>query len=125
MLDDALTARVAAAKRRLLDGGVLQPVEWGTVLPRDPPDPRGRKYYQYSEIDVLIQQRPELQRESGFTTDRADNTVLIILDPMAITDEDLFRWGEEPHVYKVSKIDGVVKNEALGVRFFSEVTVIR
>ena len=29
MLDDALTARIAATKRRLLEGGVLQPVEWG------------------------------------------------------------------------------------------------
>ena len=128
MLDDALSGRVAATKKRLLDGGLLQEVEWGTVVPVVPPDlpdPRGRKYYQYSEIDVLIQKRPELQRESGFSTDRADNTVLIILDPMAITDEHLFRWGEPPHVYKVSKIDGVVKNETTGVRFFSEVTVIR
>ena len=29
MLDDALTARIAATKRRLLDGGLLQEVEWG------------------------------------------------------------------------------------------------
>ena len=29
MLDDALTARIAATKRRLLEGGLLQEVEWG------------------------------------------------------------------------------------------------
>ena len=28
MLDDALTARIAAGKRRLLEGGLLQEVEW-------------------------------------------------------------------------------------------------
>ena len=49
--------------------------------------------------------------------------MLTILDPVAITDSDTFRWGE--HTYKVSKIDGVIKNESTGVRFSSEVTVIR
>ena len=49
--------------------------------------------------------------------------MLTILDPVAITDEHLFRWGG--HTYKVSKVDGVIKNETTGVRFSSEVTVIR
>ena len=31
MLDDALTGQIAAAKRRLLEGGLLQEVEWGVV----------------------------------------------------------------------------------------------
>ena len=31
------------AKRRLLEGGVLQPVEWGVIVPQDPPDPVGAK----------------------------------------------------------------------------------
>ena len=76
-------------------------------------------------IDALIEQRPALDRGSGFTTDRSDNTVLLILDPVAITDDHTFRWGEPPHVYSVKAIDGVVANEETGVRFSSEVTVIR
>ena len=122
-----LTARIAAAKIRLLTGGLMQPIMWGTVVPvvlPDLPDPRGRKTYQYSEIDAFIEQRPAVDRGT-LDTDRADNTVLIILDPMAITDEHLFRWGDPLHTYKVSKVDGIVKNESTGVRFFSEVTVIR
>ena len=91
---DAITARIAATKRRLLDGGVLQPVEWG--VPGEP-DVRGRKTFTYSMLDAVVEQRPALQREGGFTTDRADNTVLIILDPVAITDGHVFRWGDPPH----------------------------
>ena len=75
-------------------------------------------------IDALIEQRPGLDR-STIDTDRADNTVLTILDPVAITDEHLFRWGDPPHVYSVKSIDGVVQNESTGVRFSSEVVVIR
>ena len=84
LVGNALTARIAAAKRRLLDGGLLQPVEWG--IP-GPPDIRGRKVYTYTPLDALIEQRPALDRGSGFTTDRSDNTVLTILDPVAITDD--------------------------------------
>ena len=75
-------------------------------------------------IDALIEQRPALDR-STIDTDRADNTVLIILDPVAITDTDTFRWGNPAHTYKVKAIDGVIQNEGTGVRFSSEVTVIR
>ena len=116
---NAITARIAAAKRRLLDGGVLQPVEWG--IPGEP-DLRGRKVFTYFPLDAFIEQRPALDR-GATSTERSDNTVLIILDPVAITDEHLFRWGG--HTYKVKKVDGVVKNEVTGVRFSSEVTVIR
>ena len=119
-LADALTARIASAKRRLLAGGLLHAIEWG--VPTGEPDVRGRVTYTYSMLDALIEQRPALDR-GALSTDRADNTVLTILDPMAITDEHLFRWGD--HTYKVSKVDGIVKNESTGVRFFSEVTVLR
>ena len=86
-------------------------------------DERGRRAVSVSLLDVLIEQRPALERSSGLVTDRADNTVLTILDPVAITDSDTFRWGD--HIYKVSKIDGIVQDEDTGVRFSSEVTVIR
>ena len=127
MLDAAITARIAAAKRRLLEGGLLQEVEWGVVVPivlPDRPDPRGRKTYAYTTLHALIAQRPALDRGAS-NTDRADNTVLVILDPLAITDTDVFRWGDPVHVHKIKAIDGIVQDEATGVRFASEVTVIR
>ena len=124
MLDDALTDRIAATKRRLLEGGLLQEIEWGVIVPQDPPDPRGRKTYAYSPLAVLIEQRPALDR-GRLTTERSDNTVLVILDALAITDEDLFRWGDPAHVYKVKAIDGLIQNEETGTRYASEVTVIR
>ena len=119
-LADAITARVAATKRRLLAGGVLREISW--LRKRGPIDVRGRQGVSTTLIDALIEERPALDRKQ-FTTERADDTVLTILDPLAITDSDLFRWGD--HTYKVKKIDGVIKNESTGVRFASEVTVIR
>ena len=95
MLDDAITARIAAAKRRCLEGGLLQLVSWG--VPIGEPDVRGKRIFTYSPLDALIQKRPALDR-STTDTNRADDTVLIILDPVAITDADTFRWGEPPHV---------------------------
>ena len=121
---NAITARIAATRSRLLDGGLLQPVDWGVVVPQDPPDPRGRKVYEYSPLDAFIEQRPALDR-STIDTDRADDTVLIILDPVAITDEHLFRWGDPPHVYKIKAVDGLLQDEETGTRYASEVTVIR
>ena len=119
-IDNALTARIAATKRRLLAGGLLQPVEW--LRKAGPKDVRGRQGVSTTLIDALIEQRPALDRDRG-ATDRDDNTVLTILDPLAITDSDSFRWGE--HTYSVKKVDGVIQDEDTGVRFFSEVTVIR
>ena len=75
-------------------------------------------------LDALIEQRPALDRAT-LSTDRTDNTVLIILDPVAITDADTFRWGSPPHVYRIKQVDGVVRDEETGTRFFSEVVVIR
>ena len=124
MFDAALSARIAATKRRLLEGGLLQEIEWGVVVPQDPPDPRGRKVYAFSPLDALIEDRPALDR-STVSTDRADDTVLVILDPLAITDAHLFRWGDPPHVHKVKAIDGLLSDEETGTRYASEVTVIR
>ena len=99
---------------------MLRAVEWHQ--PTGVRDERGRRAVSVSLLDALIEQRPGLDR-STIDTDRTDNTVLTILDPVAITDEHTFRWGG--HTYKVSKIDGVVKSESTGVRFSTEVTVIR
>ena len=119
-LANSLTSGIATIKSTLLAGGLLRAVEWHQ--PTGPRDVRGRQAVSVSLLDVLIEERPGLAR-STIDTDRTDNTVLTILDPVAITDEHLFRWGDQ--TYKVSKIDGVVKSEATGVRFSSEVTVIR
>ena len=122
MLDDALTAKIKSAKLRLLVGGMLQEVEW--LRRTGDKDERGRQAVSTTLIDALIEQRPALDR-SAIDTDRADDTVLIILEPVAITDEHLFRWGVPPHTYSIKQIDGIVQNEETGVRFASEVTVIR
>ena len=118
----ALTARIAATKRRLLAGGVMREIEW--LRKTGPIDVRGRQGVSTTLIDALIQQRPALDRDRG-ATDRDDDTVLTILDPLAILDSDTFRWGEPISTYSVSKVSGIVQDEDTGVRFFSVVTVIR
>ena len=123
MLDEALSARIASAKRGLLAGGVLQLVSWG--VPVGERDERGRITFSYSDLDAFIEQRPALDRGSGFTTDRADNTVLVVLDPVAIFDDHLFRFGDPPHTYSVKAVDGIVQDEELGTRYASEVTLVR
>ena len=75
-------------------------------------------------LDALIEQRPALDRGT-LSTDRADNTVLTILDPLAISDSHTFRWGDPPHVYRIKAVEGLLKDEETGVRFASEITVIR
>ena len=87
-------------------------------------DVRGRRTFTFSTIDAFIEQRPALDR-STLTTERADDTVLTFLDPLAITDEHLFRWGEPPHTYRIKAVDGVIQDAETGTRFASEVTVIR
>ena len=119
-LADTLTRAIAAKKRALLKGGLLREVEWHR--PSGPRDVRGRQAVAVSLIDALIQKRPALDR-STLDTDRADNTVLTILDPVAIKDSDTFRWGD--HTYSVKAIDGIVSNEETGTRYASEVVVIR
>ena len=119
---DAITARINAVKRRLLSGGALREIEW--LRKTGPIDVRGRQAVSTTLIDALIDQRPALDR-SRIDTTRSDDTVLTILDPVAVTDEHLFRWGDPPDVYSVSKVDGVIQDEETGTRFFSTVTVIR
>ena len=119
-LANSLTRGVVSIKRTLLRGGLLRSVQWHQRTGEK--DIRGRQAVSISLLDVLIEQRPGLERDA-LTTDRSDDTVVTVLDPVAITDTDTFRWGG--HTYKISKIDGVVKNEATGTRFSSEVTVIR
>ena len=116
-----LTSGVATLKRTLLAGGLLRSIEWRRRTGER--DVRGRQSVTTSLIDALIEQRPALERDR-IDTDRADDTVLT--DPRPAwrsSDSDTFRWGD--HTYKVAKIDGVIKNESTGVRFSSEVTVIR
>ena len=122
MINAAITARIAAIKRRLLEGGLLQLVSWG--VPVGERDERGRITYAYSDIDAFIEDRPALDRGTN-GTERADNTVLVILDPVAITDQDLFRWGEPLQTYKIKAIDGLISDEELGTRYASEVVLIR
>ena len=112
-LGNALTARIAATKKRLLAGGLLRPIEWG--IPGEP-DIRGRRVFTYFMLDALIEQRPAVDRGT-FSTDRSDNTVLTIFDPVAITDQHLFKWGDPPHTYQVKAVDGLVEDETTGVRF--------
>ena len=121
MLDDALTARIASAKRRLLRGGLLQPVEWGVPGDRDE---RGRQTFTYSMIQGVIEDRTQLDRGS-IDTDRADALVLIVLDPLAITDEHTFRWGNPPHTYQIKAVDGLIQDAESGTRYASEVVLIR
>ena len=113
-LNDTLTRTIATTKRRLLKGGMLQPVEW--LRKTGEKDVRGRQAVTTTLIDALIEQRPGLDRDR-ITTDRADDTVLTILDQIAVIDTDTFRWGDPPDVYKVSKIDGVIKDEETGTRY--------
>ena len=117
---DALTNGIAILKSTLLAGGLLRSVEWRQRTGQR--DVRGRQSVTTSLLDVLIEDKPSLDRDR-IDTDRADNTVLTVLEPLAITDSDTFQFGG--HTYKVKKIDGVMKNESTGVRFSSEVVVVR
>ena len=84
----------------------------------------GNESLPISMLDAMIEQRPALDRGTA-STERSDNTVLIILDPLAITDGHLFRWGDPPHTYSVKAVDGLLQDEETGTRYASEITVIR
>ena len=118
----AITARIALLKRRLLTGGMMREIEWRQKA--GPIDTRGRQGVSTTLIDAVIEQRPGLDHDR-FTTERADNTVLIILDPVAIIDSDTFRWGDPPHTYSVKSVDGLLKDENDMTRYASEVVLIR
>ena len=123
-LDTAITARIAATRRRLVAGGLLQPVEWGVPGPHIRGNLYGRRSITYTMIDAYIQSSPALDY-GRLSTERVDDILLIILEPLAITDEHTFRFGDEPVVYSVKKIDGLLQDETTGVRYSSEVVVIR
>ena len=55
-------------------------------------DVRGRQAVSVTLLDVLIEQRPGLDRDA-IDTDRADNTILTVLDPVAITGHGHFSVG--------------------------------
>ena len=106
---------------------MLLEIEWGVIRPTRPHrDPRGsaKPSRVFDRFNAFIEQRPALDR-GAISTDRSDNTVLLILDPLAISDEHLFRWGDPPHVYSIKAVDGIVQDEESGTRYASEVTVIR
>ena len=94
----ALTNGIAILKSTLLAGGLLRSIQWRRRTGER--DVRGRQAVTTTLIDALIEQRPELNRDR-IDTDREDDTVLTILDPVAITDSDTFLWGD--HVYKVEE----------------------
>ena len=119
----AITARIAAVKKRLLVGGMLRSVEWMQRI--GDRDMRGRQDVKVKIIDAFIQSRPGLDRGLARATDRSDNTVVYVFDAVAILDTDTFRWGDQPHIFSVKKVAGLIQDEVSGIRFFSEVTVIR
>ena len=121
-LADTLIRAIAAKKRALLKGGMLMEVEW--LRKAGPIDVRGRQGVSTTLIDAFIEQRPALDRDR-IGTERADDTVLTIFDPLAIIDSDTFRWGDPTHTYSVKAVDGLLQDEDTGVRFSSEVTLIR
>ena len=123
-LDAAITARITATRRRLVAGGLLQPVEWGVPGPRIRGNLYGRRSITWAPLDAYIESRQALDRDR-ITTDRADDILLVFLEPLAIKDNHIFRWGEPPHVYSVKKITGLLKNAETGTRYASEVVVIR
>ena len=71
-LDNTLTRSISQTKRRLLKGGLLQPVEWRRRTGE--PDVRGRYAVTTTLIYVLIEEHPELNRDR-IDTERADDTV--------------------------------------------------
>ena len=104
---NAITERIAATKRRLLEGGRVAARSSG-AYPASP-DMRGRRvftYYDARRADRAAAQRSTVARR--FSTDRADNTVLTILDPLSITDEHIFSGGAIRFTsYKIKAIDGI------------------
>ena len=115
-----------ATKRRLLEGGLLQEVELGVVVPQDPPDPRGRKVYAFSPLDALIEQRPSAGPGGTLDTDRADNTVLVIFDPAGNHRRTSFQVGRTDRTStRLRRLTGSWQDEETGTRYASEVTVIR
>ena len=123
-LETAITARIAATRRRLLAGGLLQPVEWGVPGPRILGDYYGGRSITWAPLDAYIESRQALDRDR-LTTHRVDDIRLVFLEPLEILDSHFFRFGDPPHTYSVKSISGLLKDEDSGIRHSSEVTVQR
>ena len=123
-LDAAITARIAATRRRLLAGGLLVEIEWGVPGPRIRRYLRGRRSVTWATLFAYVQAGQALGRDR-LSTDRSDDILLVILEPVAITDSDIFRWGDPPDTYSVKSVSGLIADAETGVRFSSEVVVIR
>ena len=119
-LATTLTAGIATAKRALSSGGLLQPVTWERRSGEH--DMYGRQAVTTSTLMVLIEDREGITRAER-EIERADRTVLTILEPVAVQDTDTFTWGGKTHA--VAHLEGVVEDETTGTRFSTEVTVIR
>ena len=117
------TIKVRAAKRRLTAKGLLRNIEWR--VPSGTRDERGRQTVTTTMIDAFIEDRPGVDRTGARTTERDDDTVVLLLDPRAVFDTHTFRWGNPAHVYRIKGIVGVIQDIDTGTRYYSEITVIR
>ena len=88
------------ARSACSSAGCLREVEWRRRTGE--PDVRGRYAVTTTLIDALIEQRPAVDRKR-IDTDRADDTVLIVLDQVAITDEHSFPMGRSHLLGKESR----------------------
>lgn len=122
MHEAPLTRMVRAGKRRLEAKGHLRKVEWR--VPTGEKDERGNQTVTKTMIDGFVEDRPALD-EGTVSTERQDDTVCLVLDPVAITDADTFRWGRPPHTYRIKEIKGIIQDAGTGVRFYSEIFVLR
>ena len=123
-LEAAITARIAATRRRLLAGGLLQPVEWGVPGPRILGDKYGGRSITWAPLDAYIESRQALDRDR-LTTHRVDDILLVFLEPLAIKDNHLFRFGDPIRNYSVKSISGLLQDEDAGIRYSTEVVLIR
>ena len=111
MLDEALTARIAAAKRRLLDGGLLQEVEWGVVPAVGERTNAGAITYAYSDRLTRSSNSAPSWTVGRHQTpkDLMNSRAPVILDPVAINDDQLFRFGDPLHTYSIKAINGLAE----------------
>ena len=123
-LEAAITARIAATRRRLLAGGLLQPVEWGVPGPRILGDLYGGRSIAWAPLDAYIESRQALDR-GRLSTQRVDDILLVFLEPLEILDSHLFRFGDPPIIYKVKSISGLLQDHGAGIRYSTEVVLIR
>ena len=89
---------------------------------RRPAGPTGPTWAQnlrvFGPLDAFIELRTGLDR-STLDTGQADDTVLHILDPVAIFDDQLFRFGDPSSRLQDLKdpLDGLLSDEEAGTRY--------